>query len=414
MVRLVIMLLVTTVVSGYYFPFGFFFLPDGINTKMILAVIGAILFIYHRSTKHQCDISKELLVSIAISLVFSLLCLYSCEYNNTEDYAYATYIISFFTWLGGAYTVCASIRAVHGEVTLKLLTGYLTFVCACQCLLALLIDRIPTFQLFVDTYINQGQAFFQEVGRLYGIGAALDTAGIRFSVCLLLIAYLLSENKEIRNNPKDIIFLLSGFFIISVIGNIISRTTVIGTVAGVCYIICSTRFSWKQNRTLYTIFGIGLVCTIALSVYFYVTDLSFHSNMRFAFEGFFNWAETGEWRTDSTDKLNREMWIWPQTTAGWIVGTGLFDNWIYGTDIGYCRFILYSGLLGFSAFASLFIYNAWSFSRKTAHFLLFSLLLLALSFIIWFKVATDLFFIYALFHCLDWERSKCENEIELA
>ena len=46
MVRLVIMLLVTTVVSGYYFPFGFFFLPDGINTKMILAVIGAILFIY--------------------------------------------------------------------------------------------------------------------------------------------------------------------------------------------------------------------------------------------------------------------------------------------------------------------------------------------------------------------------------
>ena len=39
MMRLLAMLLVAMIVSGYYFPFTFSFLP-GVNTKMVLAVIG--------------------------------------------------------------------------------------------------------------------------------------------------------------------------------------------------------------------------------------------------------------------------------------------------------------------------------------------------------------------------------------
>ena len=45
--------------------------------------------------------------------------------------------------------------------------------------------------------------------------------------------------------------------------------------------------------------------------------------MRFAFEGFFNWVEKGEWSTSSTEKLNREMWIWPNDQRTWLIGSGL-------------------------------------------------------------------------------------------
>src|SRR5690606_4428155 len=92
-----------------------------------------------------------------------------------------------------------------------------------------------------------------------------------------------------------------------------------------------------KNGKFYLVF-IGLLCAIIfIGMYLYQTDVYFKDQIRFAFEGFFNFVEKGEWRTDSTDKLNRTMWVWPENTKTWIIGTGLFDNWVYGTDIGYCR-----------------------------------------------------------------------------
>lgn len=44
------------------------------------------------------------------------------------------------------------------------------------------------------------------------------------------------------------------------------------------------------------------------------------------------------------------MWVWPEDVKSWIIGTGLFANFVYSTDIGYCRFILYCGLIGFGTF----------------------------------------------------------------
>lgn len=58
-----------------------------------------------------------------------------------------------------------------------------------------------------------------------------------------------------------------------------------------------------------------------LSVYLYNNDPFFYKNIRFAFEAFFNWVETGELRTDSTDKLNTMMWVWPEDVKSWIIGT---------------------------------------------------------------------------------------------
>lgn len=144
----------------------------------------------------------------------------------------------------------------------------------------------------------------------------------------------------------------------------------------------------------------------------YQNNHNFYQNMRFAFEGFFNWIEKGEWRTGSTDRLNAIMWVWPESFKSWMIGTGKFGFYTFSTDIGYCRFILYCGLIGFGVFSSFFIFNACVFARKREHFLLLSFLLLSLTFIIWIKVATDIFFIYALFYCLDWKESEAKILVE--
>src|SRR5690606_18784057 len=128
--------------------------------------------------------------------------------------------------------------------------------------------------------------------------------------------------------------------------------------------------------------------------------------LRFGFEAFFNWVEEGEWRTDSTDRLNSVMWIWPNDLKTWIIGKADFSWAGTLTDIGYCRFIFYNGLLGLVTFSLFFLYNAWICSIKFPSNKLFFVVILILGFIIWLKIPTDMFIIYSLFYCLDREEIK--------
>lgn len=405
--------------SFYFFPIGFSFLPDSVNTKMILAVLGIVLFGYKCIQEGGVKVSKGLGGAIILAVLFSLACFVSTDINNTSDYSYATYVVSFSVWLGGAFTVSSAIRGVHGEVNFRLLTFYLAAVCFAQCVAAMMIDNIPAFKLFIDSYVQQGQEFFTEVDRLYGIGAALDPAGVRFSIVLVLIMGLLCKDDKTRNNRSRIVLLLVAFFVISIVGNIISRTTIVGVgLAGFYFVISSGLF---QTIVRYDSMKLGLwfggifIIAVSIATFLYQTNGVFYGHMRFAFEGFFNWVEMGEWRTDSTDKLNNLMWIWPEDFRTWVIGSGRFDGFFYSTDIGYCRFILYSGLVGFSFFALLFIYLAFLFANQNPQYWLMFMLLLILSLLIWLKVATDIFQIFALLFCLDFftnEPVKLEDEYE--
>lgn len=154
----------------------------------------------------------------------------------------------------------------------------------------MMIDNIPAFKLFVDAYVDQGQKFFEDVDRLYGIGAALDPAGVRFSLVLVMIAGLLSHDEITRQGSFSIISLLIAFFVIIVIGNAISRTTILGLVAAIVYFIVSSGlfrvFIKYDSIKLWALFSILLIVAIVTSVYLYNQNGAFHEQMRFAFEGF--------------------------------------------------------------------------------------------------------------------------------
>lgn len=397
--------------SFFLFPISFTFLP-GINTKMLLAVFGAAWFLFERLPEGGLSFSKELLGALGLSTVFSLVCFFAADYNGTVDYSYATYIFSAIVWLFSAYAIIAFIRQIHGTVNLRLLTLYLAGVCLFQCVIALVMDRVEVVKSIVNAYVNIDQNFFTKVDRLYGIGAALDPAGVRFSIVLILIAIVLSKNVRVQQNKGTIAYLILSFLIIIGLGNMISRTTTIGAVLGVLILALSAGLEhFIIKRSMLKTYGIllGFLCALVpIGIYLYQTDDFFHEQIRFAFEGFFNWVEGGTWETGSTNKLNAVMWVWPEDFKTWLIGTGRFGLYEFSTDIGYCRFILYCGLIGFSIFSIFMIYHPIVLYKRFYNYRFAFLCLAVLTFVIWVKVATDIFFIYALFYWIEKEDEEAD------
>ena len=180
MLRILTIIFTGIIVSFYYFPFEFSFLP-GLNTKMGLAVIGVFLAVLNLIRKRGVVFPHNLVRVVAFAVLVSVIGMVAVISNNTPDYAYATYFVSMTVWLSGAYAVCSLIKRVHKTLTIEKIAIYLTAVCVVQCILALIIDANVAVKNLVDTYIMQEQDFLTEVERLYGIGASLDTAGVRFS-----------------------------------------------------------------------------------------------------------------------------------------------------------------------------------------------------------------------------------------
>ncbi len=424
MVRFILIFAVAALVSCYFFSFGFTFLPPSINTKIILAGIGCVLLFWEMLKAQKITVSKQLFGAAVLAILFSVSCYLATDINRTDDFAYATYFMSFSIWMMASYTVVFAIQKVHGYIDFHLLTFYLAATCLAQCILALWIDSSPALQHLVDRYVEQGQEFAKEVGRLYGIGASLDNAGVRFSIVLIMLSTLFRKDLFSAKGIPLTVCLLITFFSLFILGNIISRTTLIGGIMALFYMFFSTGlFSRIIRKGFVRFLSILLVLMFTatfVAMYFYDSSPVFKEYMRFAFEGFFNFYETGEFRTDSTDKLTMDMWVWPTDTKTWIIGTGLFDGWIFNTDIGYCRFILYCGIIGFSVFALFFVFHALVFMTRYRSYQLLFLMLLVFSFAIWFKVSTDIFLIYALFYSIEGLQGslftsnfKAENENSL-
>ena len=407
------------ITSFFFFPFEFSFLP-GVNTKMMVGCAGILIFVLQTIIhKKGIVVSNEIFAASIIACIFSLIGFYAVVYNDTTDYSYATYIISMLVWLGAAYAVCSIIYKLHGHISIKLVVNYLIGVCIMQCIMALLIDNFPSLKLFVDTYVPKDAEMLHRINRLYGIGATLDIAGTRFSAVLIMIAVLLCHDDEIRLSKKTIAMYVLWFILIAVIGSMIARTTNVGIVLSVLYVIYTSGvFKIRIKTSNLKIWGMLLSVSLFLiivCIYLYNQVPAAQKLLFFAFEGFINWFETGEWKTGSTDEL-QVMWIFPETFKTWIIGDGFFANptgrgHYMGTDIGYLRFIFYCGLIGLSAFSIFFMYiTAACYKRFPQEKNLF-LLLLILVFVIWMKVSTDIFLVYAIFMSIPMVQKHTNNKL---
>jgi hypothetical protein len=85
-----------------------------------------------------------------------------------------------------------------------------------------------------------------------------------------------------------------------------------------------------------------------------------------------------------------------------------FGGYYMATDVGYLRFIFYFGVIGLALFIAFFCKSTQICIRRFIEYKMFFLMLVAVNFIVWFKVATDIFLVFALFLCINTDESKTE------
>lgn len=424
MVRIVLILFSIFVTSLFYFPFTFKFFPL-FNTKLGLALVGLIIMGIQAAKGGKHVINGDSGKLSIYALVFSLFSFASVTINNTTDYAYATYLVSMWVWLSAAYAVCTFVRNIHGYLSICLIGKYLIAVCVIQCVSALVIDSNDSAKMLADSIIEQGQTFLNsyKVHRMYGLGASLDVAGIRFSIVLIIIAHILAHSAN-TTEKRYTFWYIASFLFISIVGNMIARTTSVGMcVAIVYFLFASNAFCFDvifKNKHIWRWGTFLIVVSIPLLVYYYNTSTDFYKNLRFAFEGFFNYFEKGEWQVTSTQQL-KAMYIFPKSIKTWIIGDGYFSNpintdpyfigevmggYYMGTDVGYLRFIFYSGLCGLISFSAflLAVCKVCAIRFKNESLLMY--MILVLGFAVWFKVSTDVFLAFALFLCVEKEEDE--------
>ncbi len=412
------------IVSFYLFPIEFVFLP-GVNSKMMLAATGMAIFLFETAKKGLLSIDKNFIQIVILASIVSLIGIASVVLNNTKDYTYASYIISMFVWLGGAYTTLHIMRIVHGNISFLLVSNYLIAVCVGQCISALLIDYLPVFRDFVNSYVlGVGFAYdFKDLqgSRLYGIGAMLDVAGQRFSCILVVIMFICLKFQDTLNNKNIWLYILA-FFFITVVGNFIARTTTVGLCVALAYwLLSSFRVNPQWVMKIWKYIAYSIIIVVPLVVYLYNTNSSFHSQVRFGFEGIFNLIEKGQWESHSTSIL-QNMYRFPDNAKTWLIGDGYFNNpthdpyyigyqwkgFYMGTDVGYLRFIYYFGIFGLIAFSAYFLKVGQYCCSKFSKYQDLFIMLVLINFVVWFKVSSDIFMVFAIYMLLSDEKESGE------
>lgn len=399
------------VTSLFFFPFFPTFMPS-VNTKMVLAAIGLVALALDWGNKRDAMVNRDMFFLTLAAMVVGVLSFVSEVYHETGGSVYSTLFVSMWVWVGAAYTVSLLIKQVHGRVTIRLFFNYVIIVCVMQCLIAITKEYYAPLKVLVDNLV-EGEGFMGKTeGRLYGIGAALDVAGLRFSAVLTIITYLClnSQNDE---DIKNIKWYLVAFFIIIIIGCMMSRSTTIGIIISLGYLFYETLIK-KENITLkyyWKYFSMALGGIIPVCVVLYYMNDTFYENIRFGFEGFFNWWEQGSYSTHSNNIL-LNMIILPDNLHTWLFGDGyivkpeLVDPYYIGpkylgfykdTDIGYLLFIYYFGLIGMASMVGYICTAARLCIRRFPAYKILLIMILLVNLIGWCKVTTDIFVVFAPF-----------------
>ena len=425
MKKFILVILTGIITSLFIFPFNLPFLSD-VNTKMVIAAAGLLLFGLDMLNKREFAISKDFLIFSLICILVSVWTYLIITINNTVDMSYAQYVISAWVWMGGAYTVVWLIRAVHGKASVELIGQYFVFICTAQCILAYAMTLSPSLKNFVDSLMGNAADFMGPAeGRIYGLGAALDPSGLRFAAVLVILAHLIHETNSYTNRGYEAFYIFA-FVIISIIGNMISRTTIIGVGIALFYWILLL-FIEKRQRYLSGFWVTAVICafvSLGLIVMLYQSNYAFRNNLRFGFEGFFSLVEKGYWETNSTNIL-KSMVVWPESLKTWAIGDGLFFNsegtpdrfgqletgFYMDTDIGSLRYIFYFGSIGLLLLTAVFVHITSTCCRMLGgkHTILF-LLILLVNMVGWVKVSSDIIMMFAPFFILACLAEKEQTE----
>lgn len=136
-----------------------------------------------------------------------------------------------------------------------------------------------------------GPRVFTSIDRLHCFSTALDPAGVRFALVLILIAVTICVDEQVQQSSLRLYLLFIAYLLISGIGNMVARTTSSGMGLGLLLLLIHSNIAGLKVRPsmvrTMSIFAGLLLFALGVGIYLYNTSDYYRGMLEFAFEGFF-------------------------------------------------------------------------------------------------------------------------------
>ncbi len=335
------------------YPLKFVFFPYA-STRVLLGILG-IPFLLREVNLRRLSTPKNILLVFLLIMLWSILVLF---FNGTSDFFFVTYPISVIIILSACCFWIHLAKIIDNDLNPYKVSKYLLLTVDIQMIIVVLFFISPAFKVTMLSLLTEELHPLSEQGgelyfRVSGFGSGYYASGIVH--CFVLQVCMFCICKENRSR----LFCILSFFLISIVGTIMARTTLIGIFVSLLYYLffSSKSFIYVLRKVATTL---GIVCMVVLlwnSLHVSVSE-EVDQQIRFGFEMFYNYFESGDLETVSTNDLKDSYSIYPSSLKTWLLGDGLFynergENYMV-TDNGYMRMVFYFGIIGMFL---LFAYN---------------------------------------------------------
>lgn len=345
----------------YVYPVRFAFFPF-VSTRVAIGAMGILLFLINGlsyNSKKILSIKKEWL-SVAISLmIIVLIAIFVDIVNGTKETYFIKFPLSMIAIFGASYAVAKGVKSVYHEITFEIIARYIVITVVLQMIITILMFIFPIIKESLLKLLAKN--YQAEVGididalqsRIIGFGSQFFAAGVVNCFTLILLAILI-KHKGSRNEKS--ISLMLGFGLISIVGTVLSRTTLIGILISFAIFFYKSKIFIIKSSNLK--FSIICAALIVLFVVFMPSSIleKIKIATKFGFEMFYNYFEKGELTTKSTNQLFEMYKVHPNSIKTWIIGDGYYKNpldatlYYMNTDVGYLRLLFYFGIIGTLAY----------------------------------------------------------------
>ncbi len=417
----------------YLYPVQFLYMPA--STRIILSMAGMVVLVFsitkQATDKKNIYISRNLIRYFVAFAAIIFISVVTIAINGTSDFEFIKYPLSLIFILFAGYLLHFLTRKIYGRINYVLILDFVVAAVLLQVLISLLAFLIPPFsdalqsiQNFSDLDVSKLE---ETAGfRLNGFGSTFFGAGVINGFALLSIAVLVKQ-KNIQG--KRIAYLSFAFVTILALGAMMARTTLVGGVLAILYLLIpSVKISRQliKSKTKFFTYIIAIPVALVVAVIFLFPGFakSMQTAVSFGFEMFVNYSETGEFSTASTNVLEK-MYVWPDNLKTYVIGDGKYYNkpgdpsfgYYKSTDVGYLRLIYYFGIIGSLIYFMLqytAVINAVKSNPNDKVFLVYILFVFVFLLINNFKGFTDLFYLINLFAFTAYKNSSSESKISLS
>lgn len=329
------------------------FMP--VSLRLVFGAIGLVLYAIrlvdkYKTIKSEILINKDFFLFWIGTLSMLFVAFLVITINGSGDIKVVSEIIIRFTMLfGGAYFLTWYLKQFFFNTDYQIILKAFVVVVLIQCIIGVLSFAMPVVKVFLDSIQRPNEVAIQtKVGlmRMSGFGMTFFGAGLDCGVAMILIVHFIRKNvySFIKLTQLAIVFI----FILA-IGTFMARTTLVGALVALGYLLVPNSTSGKNLK-----FGLVILSTLVLLIGYSVPVLlnseKYGMVIRFAFEAYFNYTEYGSLETESSNDL-QTMYRFPQDLKTYFIGDGWLNHpeiegyYYMQTDVGYLRLIYFGGVV---------------------------------------------------------------------